>query len=107
MNRRAFLTRIAGMTAAAVVAPTAVLDAMKPAAKAAAPVPDVAWPLHAFAPFGKLDGTLDLGIIRETETLGGTNDFQIFYESFEGIVATGMVSEHVVLAPVRRHVGRH
>jgi hypothetical protein len=75
MNRRAFLTRLAGMTAAAIVAPEAVLDSMKPvASKPCVPVP-----------------CLPVGIIRDNDILA-TNDFQMFHENFEGITNTGLVA---------------
>jgi chemotaxis protein histidine kinase CheA len=48
------------------------------------------WYLFAEGTFLFLDGgTLDLGIVRDS-TLGGTNDYKMFVETFEGVAKVGV-----------------
>lgn len=55
----------------------------------------VDWYLFAEGTFLFLDGgTLDLGIVRDSE-LVGTNDYQMFLETFEGVAKVGIESIHV------------
>ena len=56
----------------------------------------VRWFLFAEGTFQRLDGgRLDIGVIRDS-TLDGTNDYQTFIESFEGIALRGFESLEIV-----------
>lgn len=55
----------------------------------------VIWYLFSEGTFVFLDGgTLDLGLVRDS-TLNGTNDYQIFLETFEGVAKVGVESLRV------------
>lgn len=56
----------------------------------------VQWFLYAEGTFQRLDGgRLDLGVVRDS-ILDGTNDYQTFVESFEGIALRGFESLEII-----------
>lgn len=103
MDRRKFLKGLGFGGAAAVVAPTVLLDAFAPAPDpldtiaAALDLPDGFDSPPGLNHWNYWDGgELDIGVVRDA-TLARTNQFTVFTESFVGITSIEFVDRRIQL----------